>query len=157
MSTTIRSPGVTPGSANVALSLLCGNPTSLTAAPAASSAGNAGSAKKESTPRAALPDWLVEATAKVAGALLLIAVLLTLKAAFEARHTGMRYSSYWGGFGGSGTGWQITPAAVSLLAAGLLATVALVMLALLLQTAMQVPDEKALAEPSTPAASAAKA
>jgi type VI protein secretion system component VasF len=146
-----------PGGANVALSVHCGSPTSQAAAPAASAAATAGSAKPNTTPGTALPDWLVEATAKVIGALLLIVVLLTLAAAFGARHTGLRYSSYWGGFGGSGTGWQITPAAVNLLAAGLLAAVALVMLALLLQSAAQLPDDKAQTKPAPPAASATKA
>ncbi len=130
-----------PGGANVALSVNCGD-TSLLAATAAS--GPASTAPQPAATPSRPPHWLIERAAWGVAGVLLLAVLLTLVAVSQARGgEGMRYTSYWGGFGGSGTGWHVTPAAVSLLAAALLATIALTVLALLFQAAMRQDNAKA--------------
>jgi hypothetical protein len=69
-------------------------------------------------------------------------LVLTLMAAVQAvSGGGLRYTSFWGGFGGSGTGWHLTPAAASLLGAVLLALTTVFLVAGLLQATSPSPAE----------------
>jgi hypothetical protein len=87
--------------------------------------------------------WLLAFAAVVAGVFALGAVLLAFVGTFQARRRGLRYLGYWGGFGGSGSGWQVSPAAVSLVAAALLAGAAVAVISSLLQTTDPRPAAKA--------------
>lgn len=69
--------------------------------------------------------WGCAVAASIAG---LLALWLGVRAMSESREYGLRLASYWGGFGGTGTGWQLSPAAVKLLAAALLGLSALVLI-----------------------------
>ena len=77
---------------------------------------------------------LITWAAIVAGALAFGALLLGLLAVLQARGRGhLRIRSHWGGFGGSGTGWEAEPAVVSFAVAGLFSLVATAIVAGLIQ------------------------
>jgi hypothetical protein len=92
---------------------------------------------------ARLHHQLVAAAAAVAIFLALFAMGLTVFATWQASRgaQGIHFRSYWGGFGGSGSGWELTPPAVSLIAAALLASTSVVIIVNLLK----------ITEPKTPA------
>jgi len=75
---------------------------------------------------------------------------LAMRSADQAKHdNGLRFTSHWGGFGGSAGGWQVTPALVSLVGAGLLAATAAVIVSCILDSARpQAPS--AIGMPSLP-------
>jgi len=64
------------------------------------------------------------------------AARLAERTAEQARgESDLRFTSHWGGFGGSTGGWQVTPALVSLLCAGVLAATAAVIVGCVLDAA----------------------
>jgi ABC-type phosphate transport system permease subunit len=75
--------------------------------------------------------------------------LATRSADQANRDNGLRFTSHWGGFGGSAGGWRVTPAFVSLLGAGLLAAMAAVIVSCILEST-RVPATSASAMPSLP-------
>ncbi len=129
---------------------------------AASSAGAAAAASaadahaRQLAADGALRRDLTLAAARVAAGLGGVALLLSLVAVVQARTHGLRFSSYWGGFGGTGTGWQLTPAAVSLVAAALVALAALAALTLGMGV-MYGSASPGAAAPAAPAAASAAA
>jgi hypothetical protein len=84
---------------------------------------------------ARLHHQLVVGAGVVAGLLAIFSMGLTVFATWQASRgaQGIHFRSYWGGFGGSGSGWELTPPAVSLIAATLLASTSAVIFVSLLK------------------------
>jgi hypothetical protein len=79
-----------------------------------------------------------------------IAVLFFFASAIQSRGGAFHIVSYWGGFGGTGAGWQLTSSAVSLMAAIVLAIVsAALLLGLLSATGASAPAASPPAHPET--------
>jgi hypothetical protein len=151
-----------PG-ASLAVAVNCGDVAATSALPPASAASAASSAVAPAAPSSAestaalkaataaqeFRTALLQKVAYATAALAVCALAVLVWAMFQARREGLRVISYWGGFGGSGTGWHLTPAAVGLLATALLvlATLGLVM-ALLQASRPEAPN------PATPKSAA---
>ena len=92
----------------------------LTASGAEKGSGSNNS-DNESAEDKSLRRGLLIAMAVLSGLLAVAACWLVWQAVSRAiRDDGLRFTSYWGGFGGAGTGWHIGPVAISLLSAALL-------------------------------------
>jgi hypothetical protein len=114
----------------------------------AGGAGPTDSSKKESSTDccadARLHRQLVTGAGVVAALLAIFAMGLTVFATWQASRgaEGIHFRSYWGGFGGSGSGWELTPPAVSLIAAALLASTSV----LIIVNLLKITDPKSAAE-----------
>ena len=79
--------------------------------------------------------WILSVSGIVAGTLAFAALLFGVLAVLQARRLGhIRFRSHWGGFGGSGTGWELDPPAISLAVAGVFSLAACVIVSGLLQS-----------------------
>jgi hypothetical protein len=95
---------------------------------------------------------LVSALEAAMALLVAAAVALVGWVILQARDEDIAITSYWGGFGASGTGWEMTRPAVALLGAGLLLGLASVLAAVVLQsTAPTAAASAALPSPSAAA------
>jgi len=150
------------GNSSVSVSVSCGDALASTAASMAVSASTPASAASDIKAMPArgaddeietdLRGKLLNGLAGLAALFGITALLLVVLAAWQAaKRGGLRVTSYWGGFGGSGTGWHTSPATASLLCAAFLGCSS----ALLVMELLQSIDKHSLAKPPSPAASAA--
>lgn len=86
-----------------------------------------------------------------AGVLCGMAIWLLFRSSRQADATGLRFTSHWGGYGGSAGGWQVTPAFVSLLGAVLLAATAAIIVGGMLVAPMPAPQAQPFSLPGTAA------
>jgi hypothetical protein len=162
-----RTPRITSFSANspeshganaaVSVSVTCGDPafSMATSAPAPAAAGSAVAlalpSESKSVTELFLRSDLLMWPLCLAALFGVGALSLVLLAAWQAaKHGGFRLTSYWGGFGGSGTGWHTSPAAASLLCAALLGCSA----ALIVMGLLQSVDWREQVKPAASGASA---
>ncbi len=79
--------------------------------------------------------WVLDLSGVIASTLAFAALVFGLLAVLQARRLGrIRFRSHWGGFGGSGTGWELDSPAISLAVAGVFSLAACVIVAGLLQS-----------------------
>lgn len=123
-------------------------------APAPASAAKGGTGKDDKPARGGVSqdkfEKMIDASQWVAAGFGIVAVLLLLLAFWLTdKQGGLSFVSHWGGFGGTAHGWHLSAAGMALAGAAVIALLALVLWAQLLQLASPLADKPSVSTSAT--------